>query len=63
MTTEQAAQYLNLSTRTIFRLIDRGQIKAEKFGPVWMVQRDSLDEYRATVEGKARHDPTRTKPD
>lgn len=60
MTTEAAAEYLNLSTRTVFRLIKRGSIEAEKFGPVWMIPRKSLDEYRAIIEGKSKHDPTRS---
>lgn len=61
MTTEKAAEYLDLSTRTVFRLIERGTIKAEKFGPVWMIDRKSLDDYKQAIEGKSRFDPTRGK--
>lgn len=61
MTTEQAAEYLNVSKRTIFRLIDRGTIKAEKFGPVYMIKKADLDEYKAAIEGKSKNDPTRGK--
>lgn len=61
MTTTQAAEYLGVSERTIHRLIKRGTIGAERFGNYWMIERSSLDEYRATVAGKSKHDPTRGK--
>lgn len=61
MTASQAAKYLGISERTVHRLIRRGTIKAERFGHYWMIERASLDEYKVSVAGKSKNDPTRGK--
>ncbi len=61
MSTREAAKYLEVSERTIFRLINRGLIKAEKFGNYWSVDPVSLESYKVTIEGKSKFDPTRGK--
>jgi len=61
MTTADAAKLLDVAQVTVNRLIYRGVIKAEKFGPVWRVERSSVEAYREASDGKAKHDPTRGK--
>jgi excisionase family DNA binding protein len=59
MTTVEAAKTMNVSITTVSRLINRGILKGQKFGPVWMVDRDSVQDYLERNEGKAKNDPTR----
>ena len=59
MTAKAAAKELGLAVSTISRLIDRNILKGEKFGPVWMVDAESVAAYKQRNEGKAKHDPTR----
>lgn len=59
MSTREAAKYLEVSERTIFRLIKRGLIKADKFGNYWIVDPVVLGEYKKQIEGKSKFDPTR----
>lgn len=60
MSTKDAAKYLDVSKRTIFRLIERDLIKAEKFGPVWMIDQDSIEAYGERIKNKSKFDPTRS---
>lgn len=59
MTSAEAAEYLDVSITTISRLINRGILRGDKFGPVWMVERSSVQEYQERNSGKPKHDPTR----
>lgn len=59
MSTKQAAKYLGVSSRTIHRLIERGLIKASRFGNYWDIDRTSLEAYLVRIEGKAKQDPTK----
>lgn len=59
MSTQEAAQYLEVSPFTILRLIKRKSIKAEKFGNYWMIDKSSVVEYEKRNEDKGLHDPTR----
>ena len=59
MSTQEAADYLEVSSFTILRLIKRESIKAEKFGNYWMIDRASVVEYKKRNEDKDLHDPTR----
>lgn len=61
MTTREAADVLGISITSISRLIKRGLFKAEKFGPIWMIERVSFSRYAKRVKGKSTHDPTRGK--
>ena len=45
LTTEQAANYLNMHIDTIKTLFRRGDIKATKPGRVWRATTDWLDDY------------------
>lgn len=61
MTTREAAAVLGIEIPSVSRLIKRGLLKAEKFGPVWMVTRESIQAYIDQTAGKSKYDPTRGK--
>lgn len=42
LTIKQAAKKLNLSPIRIYQLIRQGHIKAQKYGPVYLIQEDDL---------------------
>lgn len=63
MSTRDAAKILEVSERTIFRLIERELIKAEKFGNYWSIDPASVEAYKETIKGKSKFDPTRGKVD
>ncbi len=53
LTINQAAEYLQVAVRTIYRLIDGGDLKAAKVGRVWRVRKVDLDTYLdAQISGK-----------
>ncbi len=43
--TNEACRYLNISLRTLYKLIDSDQIAAYKFGRLIRVRQEDLDEY------------------
>jgi excisionase family DNA binding protein len=45
MTIEQTAEYLQLSSKTIRRLISRKELKASKITSVWRIKKDDIIEY------------------
>lgn len=59
MSTKEAAKYLAVSEFTVLRLIKRGSIKAEKFGNYWVVDKQSVEEYKQRNADKGPYDPTR----
>ncbi len=61
MTAKSAALILGITEYSVYRLIKNGTIAAKKFGPVWMVDSESVEDYKSLVAGKAKHDPTRGK--
>lgn len=61
ITTREAAEILGVSITSISRLINRGVLKGERFGPVWMVERASVEDYRERNADKQKNDPTRGK--
>ncbi|NJD04657.1 MAG: helix-turn-helix domain-containing protein [Ruminiclostridium sp.] len=52
MTIEQATQYLQVSIRTIYRLIDSGDLKASKVGRVWRIRKIDIDDYLESTSKK-----------
>ncbi|GAA2218852.1 helix-turn-helix domain-containing protein [Streptomyces indiaensis] len=46
VTTEQAAELLGCSTRYVRRLAGSGRVAARRAGPVWLIDRASLDAFR-----------------
>ncbi len=51
ITTEEAVKLTGYSSEQIRRLARAGRITSKKFGPVWMISRESLLEYIQT-EGR-----------
>lgn len=58
MSTAEVAEYLGVNTRTLYRLIDEGELPAYKFGRVIRLQEDDvvsfLDKARI-VPGSLEH--------
>ena len=46
---EDAAGYLAIPVRTLYRLAQRGQVPASKVGRTWRFKRSILDEHLATA--------------
>ncbi len=53
-TTEEAAQMLRISTRTILRAIEAGQIKAKRVGRGYRITKDALAAYWQGAPDRAR---------
>lgn len=45
MTPTEAAEYLKLHIRTIYRLVKKNQIPCRKVGGSWRFKKDTLDEW------------------
>jgi excisionase family DNA binding protein len=45
VSTKEAARRLGITTRTLYRLIDSGQIPAYKFGRVIRLQEEEVDQF------------------
>ena len=45
LTAKQLAEYLQLSSRSIYRLLERGQIPATKIGGQWRFRKSAIDEW------------------
>lgn len=45
LTIEQVASFLQVSTKTIRRLIKGDKLKASKVGRVWRIKREDIDIY------------------
>ena len=50
MTTQEAADYLGVTQRTVNNLINRGILSAQKFGIQWMISRESVEAYKGQQE-------------
>ena len=59
LTISQAASYLQLSDKTIRRLINKHQLEASKVGDrVWRIKLSDIDEYlKAHTNGKKGAEP------
>lgn len=45
LNTDEAARRLGITTRTLYRFIDRGEIAAYRFGRVFRLQRNDIDTF------------------
>jgi excisionase family DNA binding protein len=45
MTVKEVADYLSLSVKTIYRLVEEGTIPAFKIGGQWRFEQNSLDDW------------------
>jgi excisionase family DNA binding protein len=59
LSTKEAAEMLGLAQETISRLIRKEKLEGYKLGSFYVVVRSSVETYAATVNGKAKNDPTR----
>jgi excisionase family DNA binding protein len=48
LTVGQAARFLGISRSTLYQLIEFGEIKAVKSGRVTLIEKESLDDFRAS---------------
>ena len=59
MTAQLAAEILDITPYSVWRLLREGKLKGEKFGTSWMVDKASVSEYKERNKDKAPQDPTR----
>jgi excisionase family DNA binding protein len=59
LSTKETAEILGLSQETVSRLIRKNRLEGYKLGGFYVVVRASVEVYAATVDGKAKNDPTR----
>jgi len=52
ISTEQAAAILNVTTRHVRWLIEKGDLKAEKFGRDYMLSRKDVESYTPRAKGR-----------
>lgn len=50
MTPHEAAEYLNLHVRTIYRLAKNGKLPGHKVGRSWRFRKDALDKWLSVRE-------------
>jgi excisionase family DNA binding protein len=50
MTSPEAAEYLNLNVRTIYRLAKKGKLPGHKVGRSWRFKKDILDKWLSMIE-------------
>ena len=50
MTPREAATYLDVHVRTIYRLAKKGEIPCRKVGGSWRFKKDALDEWLSCGE-------------
>ena len=55
LTTQEAADILGVTVRTVRRAIKRGQLKATKRGRDWFIEAESLKNYTFSKGGKPTH--------
>lgn len=54
MTPREAAEYLSVHVRTIYRLVKNGEIPGRKVGGSWRFRKDALDEWLSGRENPSR---------
>jgi len=50
MTPREAAEYLSLNVRTIYRLTNKGKLPGHKVGRRWRFKKDVLDKWLSVRE-------------
>jgi excisionase family DNA binding protein len=53
MTPREAAEYLSIHVRTIYRLAKNGDIPGRKIGGSWRFKKDALDQWLSGRENPA----------
>lgn len=52
LTLEQTAEYLQVTYRTIQKLVDSGDLKASKIGRIWRVRKQDIEDYLDSTSNK-----------
>lgn len=52
MTVQEVAEYLNVDPKTVYRLVNRGELPGFKVGGSWRFQKDDLDAWIAKAQGE-----------
>ena len=47
MTVQEVAEYLNVDPKTVYRLVNRGELPGFKVGGSWRFQKNDLDDWIA----------------
>jgi len=65
MTTDEVAEELGYHIEGVRMMLRAGRLKARKYGRMWLVDPDSVREFKAWIEarGLSKHDPRRGQPD
>ena len=53
LTLRQAAEQLDMSADALRVQVARGVLKARKLGPLWIVEQEEIDRYRAEHRRKS----------
>jgi excisionase family DNA binding protein len=56
MTPREAADYLSVHVRTIYRLVKNGDIPGRKIGGSWRFQKHALDEWLSIRENQSQEE-------
>ncbi len=51
MTPREAAEYLSIHVRTVYRLAKNGEIPGRKIGGSWRFKKEALDQWLSGKEG------------
>ena len=51
LSTNEIAEKYNVGLRTVLRWINRGQLRATKYGRTWMVERSDLENFTQPRSG------------
>lgn len=57
MTVEEAAERLRVDPKTVYRLINMGELKAILIGRVYRVEEEDLDEFKQQAKLKTQRLP------
>jgi len=52
MTPDQVAEYLQVAKITVYRMIDRGDLRATKIGRVYRMRKADVDAYMDAKKGE-----------
>ena len=53
MTVQEVAEYLNVDPKTVYRLVNRGELPGFKVGGSWRFKKDDLDDWIAKQKAAA----------
>ena len=54
LTAKEVAAELGYHTMSVYRLLKTGKLHGEKFGNTWVIDRQSLENFKASKEADSR---------